>query len=191
MAGRMKAHLDAVDQQFLAEDGSLFAGAETVAVPQAHDVERLAGGKDVHMARAGMVRMAVGDERLLDGPHRIDIKAAFRAIEPLRGGIKQRIRSHETRDSGKWARGQRAGRRDWRMHRKRPLRKLVSVVTLVENTRIVTRMAAFPQDGHADLPWLTGGLAQAIGVTSRLVPSWPTSMSSEVSAWTSTGCGKV
>ena len=37
------------------------------------------------MARAGMVGMAMGDQRPFDGADRIDVEVAEGAVEPLRG----------------------------------------------------------------------------------------------------------
>jgi hypothetical protein len=54
----------------------LLVPAKSVAIADAHDVERLARCQHLGMAGAGVVGMAMGDQRALDRPHRIDIEIA-------------------------------------------------------------------------------------------------------------------
>lgn len=82
MAGGVEADADTIDIKHFAEVCRLFFAAEILAVADAHDVERLAGGENLAMAGTGMIGMAVGDQRPLDGAHRIDMEIAGRAIEP-------------------------------------------------------------------------------------------------------------
>ena len=58
---------------------------EILAVAHGHDAQGLPRRQDGAMARAGMVRMAMGDQRPFDGADRIDVEVAEGAVEPLRG----------------------------------------------------------------------------------------------------------
>ena len=71
-------------ERFAVADRLRRAG-EILAVAQAHDVERLLRRQHGAMAGAGVVGMAVRDQRLLDRPGRIDVKAAGLAADAGRG----------------------------------------------------------------------------------------------------------
>ncbi len=98
MAGRVKAHPHAIDIDLFPEGCGLLFSAKILAITQPHDVQGLACCQHLGMARAGMVRMAVGDQRPLDGTDRIDMEAADGAEQPGRGGMKQRLGFHALED---------------------------------------------------------------------------------------------
>ena len=89
MAGRMKRHRDAAERERLAVAHGLRRAGEIVAVAQPHHVEGLLGRQHRAVAGPGVVGMAVGDQRLVDRPHRIDMEAAGRAAKPAGVGHKQ------------------------------------------------------------------------------------------------------
>ena len=59
--------------------------AKSVAVAHGHDAQGLPRRHDGAVARAGVIRMAMGDQRPLHRADRIDVEVAEGAIEPLRG----------------------------------------------------------------------------------------------------------
>ena len=60
----------------LAVADRLRRAGEILAVAQPHDVERLLRRQHRAVAGARMVGMAVGDQRLVDRPRRVDVEAA-------------------------------------------------------------------------------------------------------------------
>ena len=108
VTGGVKTDGDAIDDDLLAEFRRLLAAGKALAIADTHDVERLAGGQHMTMARTRMVRMAMGDQRLVDRTHRIDIEPAYRAEEALRGGVEQGVWLHGQQDSEVLYDGQRA-----------------------------------------------------------------------------------
>jgi hypothetical protein len=94
MAGGMETGDDAVHLHPLAECHCLLAAAEILTVTDAHDIQRLARGQHRAMAGAGVIGMAMGDERPRHRAHGIDIKIARRTIETLGRGIQELFRLH-------------------------------------------------------------------------------------------------
>ena len=94
MACRMKGHIDIAEPDRLAIGDRLRAAGEILAVAQTHDVQCLLRRQHSAMARAGMIGMTVGDQRPLNRPHRIDMKAAGLAAEA--GGHRHQdvLRAH-------------------------------------------------------------------------------------------------
>ena len=82
--GRDEPDRNVADPHRLAQGGLLAGGAEILAVAHGHDGERFPRRQDGAVTGAGMVGVAVGDQRLRDGAKRIDVKAAGRAVETLR-----------------------------------------------------------------------------------------------------------
>ena len=76
VAGRMEGHARAVERQRLAVADRLRAAGEILAVAQPHEVERFLRREHGAVAGPRVVGMAVGDERLLHRPGRVDVKAA-------------------------------------------------------------------------------------------------------------------
>ena len=74
---------------------------EIIARAPPHEVERFRRRQHRPMAGPGMSRMAVGDDRAVHGPHRINVEAAGLAVQS--GGIKHQnvVRSHERHISGR------------------------------------------------------------------------------------------
>ena len=98
VSGRMESHLHRADRAPGAEDRGLARLRESVAVAQRHDVQRLGRRHHGTMAGAGVVRMAMRDERSGRRARRVHIKIAARTIESERrqgqqiGGRHQRAR---------------------------------------------------------------------------------------------------
>src|SRR5262245_42557301 len=90
----MERHPDAIEVERLAIGRSLHGTRKIVAVPDTHDVERLAGREHVSMAGTGMVRMTVRDQRPPNRADRVDEKVAGRAIEPLGPGMQKVAGAH-------------------------------------------------------------------------------------------------
>ena len=63
------------------------------AVADRHDVECLGRGQHMTMTGAGVVSMAMGDQRPVNAAHRIDVEIARRTIKPLAAGNEQLVRS--------------------------------------------------------------------------------------------------
>ena len=99
MAGRMEGDRDAVERDRLAKRGRLRRAGKTLAVAQRHDVERLPRRQHRAMAGAGMVGMAMRDQRPVDRPHRVDEEIAGRAVEAFRPGMEQVAGAHRRQDS--------------------------------------------------------------------------------------------
>ena len=74
MAGRMKGDGDLADPHGLAELRGLRPCRKPLRVAHGHDLQRLGGGEDCGVSGAGMVGMAVGDQRPLDRPNRVDME---------------------------------------------------------------------------------------------------------------------
>ena len=89
VAGRVEGDGDAADRDSLSQPGGLRRAGKIVAIAQAHNVERLLRRHNVAMSGAGMVGVAMGDQRALDGPDRIDEEIAGRAIQAFRPGMEQ------------------------------------------------------------------------------------------------------
>ena len=83
--GRVEAHLRAAERERLAVADDLRRAGETLAVAQAHDVERLLRRQHGAVPGARVVGMAVGDQGLLDRAGRIDVEAAGLAAHAGRG----------------------------------------------------------------------------------------------------------
>lgn len=81
MTCRMEGHLDASEFERFAVGNSLRAAGEIVAIAQPHHVDGLLRGQHCAVAGARVIGMAVGDQRPLDRPHRVDMKAAGLAAE--------------------------------------------------------------------------------------------------------------
>ena len=90
----MERDLHAAEVDALAIAGGLRRAGEILAVAQPHQVERFLRRQYRAMAGAGMVGMGVGDQRPLDRPGRIDMKAAELAAHA--GGRRQQdvFRTH-------------------------------------------------------------------------------------------------
>ena len=84
MAGRMEGDRDAVELDRLAEHRLLRRAGKIRAIAQRHDVERLARRQHRAMAGAGVVGMAVRDQRPRHRPHRIDEEIARAGSRGLR-----------------------------------------------------------------------------------------------------------
>src|ERR1700743_2311793 len=67
---------------------------EIVAIAQPHHVERFLRRQHRAMAGSGMIGMAVGDDRALDRPYRIDMEAAGLAAESGGDGHQNVLRAH-------------------------------------------------------------------------------------------------
>ena len=94
VAGRMKRHRRAVELHALAVADRLRRTGEILAVAQPHEVERLLRRQYRAMAGAGMVGMGVRDQRPLDRPGRIDMKAAALAAHAGRRQRQDIFRAH-------------------------------------------------------------------------------------------------
>src|SRR5204862_4243594 len=94
MTGRMKGDGDVVQRHRLAEDGRLRGPGKILAVAQSHNVERLLCGQHRAVAGAGMIGMAVRDQRPVDRPHRVDEEIAGWAIEAFWSGMEQIAGAH-------------------------------------------------------------------------------------------------
>ena len=68
VAGRLEGDTRVADPHFFAEGGGLRLAGKGVAVAGGHDAERLPGRENGAVAGAGMVGMAVGDQRPRDRP---------------------------------------------------------------------------------------------------------------------------
>ena len=77
----------------LAEVGDLRRPRVIVTVTHGHDRQRLFARHDGAMAGPGMVGMAVGDQRPVDGADRIDEEIARRTIKPARLGPQKLLGS--------------------------------------------------------------------------------------------------
>ncbi len=84
MAGRIKGDVDVTDTNPLPKHRRLTAHAEVRPVAQSHDVERL-GRRHHHLVTgAGMIAVAVSDERAGHRPHGVDMKIAGGAVKASR-----------------------------------------------------------------------------------------------------------
>src|SRR5665213_1816410 len=84
MAGRVKAEGHAVELDDLAIFHGLRRPGEFVAVTQPHDVEGFLGCHYRVVTRARVVGVAMGDERLGNGPRRVDMEPAWLATHARR-----------------------------------------------------------------------------------------------------------
>jgi len=75
---------------FLIEAG----GDPRLGPAQAHQVERFLRGEHRAVAGARVIRMAVGDQRLVDRARRIDMKAAGLAAQTGGNGYQDVLRAH-------------------------------------------------------------------------------------------------
>ncbi len=89
VAGGMEADGDIADVDDLAILGGLRRLGVLCAIADRHDVECLAGRHHMAVARPGVIGVAVGDQRLLDRTHRVDIEIARGAVEPFRTGMEK------------------------------------------------------------------------------------------------------
>ncbi len=115
----MERRGDAADVDGPSEFGHLRRLGEVLAVAHGHDAERLGGGEHRAVPGAGMVGMAVRDQRAGHGPDGIDVDARDRAIEAGRRGQEEIGGPHgltdragvlsrqRVRGNGAWARGAR------------------------------------------------------------------------------------
>ncbi len=92
MSGRDQAHLDPVAGDSLAIFQRLAMPAEVRAIARLHDRQGLGRGHHRAVAGAGVVGVAVGDDRPLHRPHGIDEEVSGGAVEPLRPGAEYRFR---------------------------------------------------------------------------------------------------
>ena len=94
VAGGVEFDGDVAEPDLLAIGDRLRGPSEVVAVAQPHHVKRLLGGQHRAVAGASMVGMAVGNDRALDRPHRIDVKSAGLAAQA--GGHRHQdvLRAH-------------------------------------------------------------------------------------------------
>lgn len=101
MARGMEHDRDTAQPDLLSIGHRLRRAREIISVAQPHDVERFRRRQHRPMAGPGMIRMAVGDDRAVHGPHRINVEAAGLAVQS--GGIKHQnvVRSHERHISGR------------------------------------------------------------------------------------------
>ena len=95
MAGRIKGDGDAADAKRFAEPGCLGRTGEILSAAQCHYIERLPARQHRAMAGAGMVGMAVGDQRPRHRTHGIDEEIAGRAVEALRCRTEEVAGAHE------------------------------------------------------------------------------------------------
>ncbi len=102
MAGGVEAHVDPAEPQPLAIADRLDRAGEVGSVAQPHQVERLRGRQHGAVARAGVVRMPVGDQRPLDRARGIDVEGALPAAQPGRRGAQKFLGAH---DAEIWHRG--------------------------------------------------------------------------------------
>ena len=65
-----------------------------LAIAQPHHVEGFLRGQHRAMAWTGVVGMTVGNDRALDRPHRIDMKAAGLATQAGSDGHQDVLRTH-------------------------------------------------------------------------------------------------
>ena len=98
MAGRKQrdAHIVAVDR--FAIGRRLALGGEVLAVAGSHDSKRLRRGENRLVAGAGMVGMAVGNDRPVDGPDGVDESTRRRAIKALRPYLQPVPRMYQHHD---------------------------------------------------------------------------------------------
>ena len=88
---------DAVERQRLAVADRLRAAGEILAVAQPHDVERLLRRQHGAVAGARVVGMAMGDQRLLHRPGRVDVEAAGLAAHAGRRRHENVFGAHRAR----------------------------------------------------------------------------------------------
>src|ERR1043166_7599894 len=81
MTSRMERHRDAIEPHRLAIPNSLRRAREIFAIAQPHQVERFLRRQYRAMAGPRVIRMAMRDQRLVDGACRIDVKAADLAAQ--------------------------------------------------------------------------------------------------------------
>ena len=94
---RMEAHLPPPRVDALAIADRLRGAGEILAVAQAHDVERFPRRQHGAVAGARVIGMAMRDQRLLDWPRRIDVKAAELAADAGRGRGEDVFGTHRLR----------------------------------------------------------------------------------------------
>jgi hypothetical protein len=99
VAGRHQAQGDAVDVARLAVGQRVEAAARLVAVAGAHDLERVGRGEHGGVVGPGVVGVAMGDHRAVDGALRIDVELARGAVEALGRRVQP----------GRWMAGARHG----------------------------------------------------------------------------------
>ena len=81
MAGGMEGDRHAVQGDGFAIANGLRRAGKILAVAQPHQIERLLRGQHRAVAGAGMVGMGMRDQRPLDNPRRVDMKAARLAAQ--------------------------------------------------------------------------------------------------------------
>ena len=94
VAGGLEGDGGVADPHRLAERRLLRRAGEVLAVAGRHDAERLARRQHRAVAGAGMVGMAVGDQRPLDRPRRVDVEAAGLRLEAGGGGAEEVFGAH-------------------------------------------------------------------------------------------------
>ena len=94
MAGRMKGDGDLADPHGLAELRGLRSCRKPLRVAHGHDLQRLGGCEDCVVPGAGMVGMAVGDQRPLDRPNRVDVESAELRMKPIGRRAQEVFRTH-------------------------------------------------------------------------------------------------
>lgn len=101
MTRGMEHDRDIAQPDLLSIGHRLRRAREIISVVQPHDVERFRCRQHRPMAGPGMIRMAVGDDRAVHGPHRINVEAAGLAVQS--GGIKHQdvVRAHGGHISGR------------------------------------------------------------------------------------------
>jgi hypothetical protein len=94
MAGGMKRDRHAVyGDAFAIADGLRRAG-KILAIAQPHQIERFPRGQHRAVAGAGMVGMGMRNQRPLDNPRRVDMKAARLAAQAGRRRHQDVFRTH-------------------------------------------------------------------------------------------------
>src|SRR4029450_2673057 len=106
----MEGHPYAAERHGLAVTDRLGRGGEVFSVSQAHQIERLLGGKHRAVAGARVVGMAVCDERFVHRARGVDIKAADLAAEAGGGPQENIVGAHGLEISWKWR------NRSWSRH---------------------------------------------------------------------------
>ena len=94
MAGGVKPHSHIPDPDLRAQTGGLSGAGMVSAIADRHDVEGFRRRQHVAVAGAGMVGVAVGDQRPVDIAHRINEKTAWRTVKPLAARDQQVFRFH-------------------------------------------------------------------------------------------------
>lgn len=89
MAGGMKRHQSVADLPNFAEFNGFYGN---FSQPVLHDRRTGIGAHVAAMARAGVVGMAVGDQRTVHGAPRVDVEIARRAVDAAIGKGKNGVR---------------------------------------------------------------------------------------------------